>query len=259
MAAILSLYQWVSTSSSKITGFILSVADNWYVRQIESFKNVAKTLDRNSDPLKLSTIIWRTQSLLELEKEIYHDLNACKEQLLMIHSMFIDMGLNNDTALQCLRQLIETNNIPVDYIRLLCSTWHKYKIYSLTQEDLFDSPVLIHQNKQALHTLFRYLLKPLLGFNEEKEIVLKEHFKHQADISKALEIAILTETAQGIPLLERNKSLFNSYEQLNSNSPSCSSLQTIIPDQEHVKTTHKSRSSSSSKASSSLQKSLIAT
>lgn len=142
----------------------------------------------------LSTLIWKGRSIKELKKNITADLNICRDELLMVYYMFEEMGLTGESAKQCLRLLVETDNIPENYIRTLCFLWYKYKLYTSMQDDLFNPSFLIHQNKMYIYNLFRYQLKPLLGINEEKDIVLKEFYKHQADISKSLELAYLTET-----------------------------------------------------------------
>lgn len=180
-----------------LSSLTLAAACNWYETQIEIFSHTATICKLNSGNITLptlSTAILKANSLGDLQDNIDSDMNACKEQLLMIYCMFEEMGLTQETAQQCLRLLIETENIPNSYIRTLCFLWHKYKLYTHMQEDLFNAPFLIRQNKTYIYNLFRYQLKPLLGINEEKDIVLKEHYKHQADISKSLELAYLTET-----------------------------------------------------------------
>jgi hypothetical protein len=194
----MSLINWILNLSHHVTVFIATIADNWFAHQIESFMNAAIILNNKSlSPYSqsLSSIIWETNTLSELQSKIDSDLRACKEQLLMIYEMFEEMGLTADSACQCLRLLIEAENIPERYIQSLCFLWQKYKLYTVMQEDLFTDPFLIQQNKMAIYKLFRFQLKPLFGINEEKDIVLKEYYKHQADISKTLELAILTESS----------------------------------------------------------------
>ena len=94
------------------------------------------------------------------------------------------------------------------YINGLCRIWDKYRTYKCVQDDIVDSKLLIQTTKQNFYQLFRLQLKPLLGLNEEIEAVLKENYKHQADITKTLEVLHLTET---------NK-LFHQYESLPNES-----------------------------------------
>lgn len=193
----MDVFHWLCTILKTFSDFLTRVVNNWYERQIETFSNVASIYSSHSGNdlgETLSTIIWKSESLHQLQDKISTDRNNCKDQLLMVYCMFEEMGLMQETAQQCLKLLVETENIPSSYIRTLCFLWHKYKIYTYMQDDLFNAPFLIHQNKMSIYNLFRYQLKPLLGINEEKDIILKEYYKHQADITRSLELAYLTET-----------------------------------------------------------------
>ena len=189
------ILRWIKN----VETFIFEALNNWYERQIEIFINAEYLLnqkDNVSVSEKLSSVIWKTNSISNLHDKICLDVNACKDHLYMIFTMFEEMGLNKQSSMECLRLLIQTENIPKSYIRTLCLLWYKYRMYTMMQDDLFNAPLLIQQNKNSIYNLFRFQLKPLLGINEEQDIILKEYCKHQADISKTLELVYLTETSK---------------------------------------------------------------
>ena len=102
------LFKFVS--SFKI--LLINILQNWYERQIESFVNAAVILNNNknnySQKQLLSTIIWNGNEWSDLKNKIDTNIFTCDNQILMILSMFEDMGLNSKTSQQCLRLLIET-------------------------------------------------------------------------------------------------------------------------------------------------------
>lgn len=173
--------------------------NNWYERQIETLLNIAVLFQKNENDnnvAKLSAIVLKTKKLRELEQQVYFDWFSCEEHLQTIFSMFEDMGLTPSSTQQCIRLLIETRDLPHHYISGLCHVWDKYRTLTQMQEDLFQSRVLINKPKQYFYDTFRFNLKHLLGINEEAEMVLQEHYKHQADITKTLEVSYLTETSK---------------------------------------------------------------
>ena len=190
-------YKTLSHCLQKVYIILLNLLTNWYERQIEIFVNAYISLqNKHLKTDTLSSIVLKSESISELKMKISNDINTCKKQLKMIYTMFMEMGLNQESAEECVRLLIETESIPKNYIRTLCFLWSKYKVYDRMQDDLFNAPLIIQQNKEHIYNLFRFQLKPLIGIHEEKDIVLKEYCKHQADISKSIELAYLTETSQ---------------------------------------------------------------
>lgn len=186
---------------SDFSTYIYSLAICWQQKQIESLSNAyLATFKYDEDCCfeEQTRYVYKSQSLLQICKEMRQVKTACEDQLLMVIQMLKYMGLSEKGAcqyLQLLRKLPDNDN-SVTYIKNLCEIWHKYKMMNVMNDENIwidkDGVNMIKNVKTILFNTFHYSLSELLNINEGADAILEMHNKHQLDILKNLELQLLT-------------------------------------------------------------------